>query len=80
MAIRLYGAKGGGNLFRSFRNVWMLEELGVPYDHIAAAPRSKEANEGNPGWGKIPGMCHFFNRLFFTADVEQPSAEQGFLP
>ena len=33
----------GASAFRSFRNLWMLEELGVPYAHEAARPRAREA-------------------------------------
>mmetsp|Transcript_42144 Transcript_42144/g.97585 ORF Transcript_42144/g.97585 Transcript_42144/m.97585 type:complete len:226 (+) Transcript_42144:39-716(+) len=41
--------------FRSFRNVWMLEELGVSYKHVQAMPRSKEAQDANP-LGKVPSL------------------------
>ena len=30
---------------RAFRVIWMLEELGEPYELIAAAPRSDELND-----------------------------------
>ena len=33
--------------------VWLLEELGEPYNHVPAQPRSKEVTELNPS-GKIP--------------------------
>nr|QJU71814.1 glutathione S-transferase kappa 1 [Gambierdiscus polynesiensis] len=45
----------GHTQFRSFRNVWMLEELGVPYKHIQAMPRSEEAQAANP-LGKVPTL------------------------
>ena len=45
----------GATAFRSFRNVWMLEELGVTYEHIVAGPRSPEADAGSP-FGKIPSL------------------------
>lgn len=35
------------------RVLWMLEELGQPYQHIAAAPRSEGVTAFNPA-GKIP--------------------------
>ncbi len=38
---------------RAFRVLWMLEELGLDYDHIQAAPRSAEVLSKNPQ-GKIP--------------------------
>ena len=45
----------GATKSRAFRVMWMLEELGQPYDHIAAAPRSDEARAFNPS-GKIPAL------------------------
>lgn len=43
-----------GNLdTRTFRVLWMLEELGVPYTHTKAAPRSDETRALNPA-GKVP--------------------------
>ena len=44
----------GGASFRSFRCLWMLEELAVPYQHVdAASPQSKEVKGYNP-LGKVP--------------------------
>ena len=43
----------GGVKSRTLRVLWMLEEIGVDYDHIAAAPRSDEVLEHNPS-GKVP--------------------------
>ncbi len=40
---------------RAVRVIWLLEELGQPYDHIAAAPRSPEALAHNPT-GKVPAL------------------------
>jgi len=40
---------------RAFRVLWMLEELGQPYEHIPAAPRSAEAQAANPS-GKVPAL------------------------
>ena len=40
---------------RAFRVIWMLEELGEPYELIAAAPRSDEAKAFNPT-GKVPAL------------------------
>ena len=43
----------GSRPTRAFRALWMLEELGVPYEHIAAAPRSDEVRAVSPS-GKVP--------------------------
>ena len=40
---------------RAFRVIWMLEELGQPYELIPAAPRSDEAKAYNPT-GKVPAL------------------------
>ena len=49
--LRLVGAAS----FRSFRNLWMLEELGVAYEHIPATPLSPDARAHNP-FGKVPAL------------------------
>jgi len=38
---------------RALRVLWMLEELGQPYDHVAAPPRSPDVVAVNPA-GKVP--------------------------
>lgn len=38
---------------RTFRVIWMLEELGASYEHLPARPRSEEVRAHNPS-GKIP--------------------------
>lgn len=38
---------------RAFRVLWMLEELGAPYEHVAAKPRSETVVALNPS-GKVP--------------------------
>lgn len=38
---------------RAARVLWMLEELGQPYEHVPAAPRSEDVVEFNPA-GKVP--------------------------
>ncbi len=43
----------GGIRSRAFRVLWMLEELGQPYEHIAAPPRSDDVRKHNTS-GKIP--------------------------
>jgi glutathione S-transferase len=43
----------GNRATRAFRPLWLLEELGVPYEHIAAGPRSPEVLAFSP-LGKVP--------------------------
>lgn len=43
----------GNATSRAWRVLWMLEELGQPFEHIRAAPASDEAREFNPA-GKVP--------------------------
>ena len=43
----------GANQTRALRVKWALEELGVPYTQLPAAPRSAEAREHAPS-GKVP--------------------------
>ena len=40
---------------RSFRVLWMLEELGLEYEMISVGPRSEEIMAHNPG-GKVPAF------------------------
>jgi glutathione S-transferase len=44
----------GGVKSRTMRVLWMLEEIGVAYEHVAAAPRSDEVTRFNP-----PERCRF---------------------
>ena len=49
----------GGASFRSFRNLWMLEELGVEYEHVSSAlPASEEVKKWNP-LGKVPVLIDY---------------------
>ena len=43
----------GSTKTRAARVVWMLEELGQPYDHLAYRPASDEVRQVNPS-GKVP--------------------------
>ena len=43
----------GNKRSRTFRVLWMLEELGLRYEHLPAMPQSKEVLEHNPS-GKVP--------------------------
>ena len=38
---------------RAFRVLWLLEELGLPYEHLNAGPHSEEVLRYNPS-GKVP--------------------------
>jgi glutathione S-transferase len=45
----------GSRASRAFRVLWLLEELGLDYNHLPVAPRSAEALAVNPS-GKIPAL------------------------
>jgi glutathione S-transferase len=45
----------GATRTRTFRVLWMLEELGQPYEHLPHAPASEEARAINPS-GKVPAL------------------------
>ncbi len=45
----------GTRASRAFRVLWLLEELGLPYTHIPATPRSDDIRALNPS-GKIPAL------------------------
>ncbi|WP_372990607.1 glutathione S-transferase family protein [Sulfitobacter sp.] len=45
----------GATKSRALRVMWMLEELGEAYEHVACGPRSDEAKQYNPS-GKIPAL------------------------
>lgn len=40
---------------RTMRVLWMLEELGLDYDHTPASPNSEQARAHNPS-GKVPAL------------------------
>jgi len=42
--------------FRPFRNVWVLEELGVDWEHVAAFPRSMGGEDAKNPFGKVPQL------------------------
>uniref|UniRef100_A0A7S2UCJ1 Glutathione transferase n=1 Tax=Attheya septentrionalis TaxID=420275 RepID=A0A7S2UCJ1_9STRA len=46
----------GRTSFRTFRNVWMLEELGVPYHQLPVSPWSAESKRYHP-LGKVPSLA-----------------------
>ena len=41
---------------RPFRNIWMLEELGLPYHHVPCRPWSRKAKSVHP-LGKVPALA-----------------------
>jgi glutathione S-transferase len=43
----------GSSKTRAFRVLFLLEELGLPFTHISAAPHSSQARDANPA-GKVP--------------------------
>lgn len=51
MTYTVYGALRS----RTIRVLWLLEELGVPYNHIVAAPQSEEIKQVS-GVGKVPAL------------------------
>jgi len=53
MALQCQRTIIGGASFRTFRCIWMLEELDIPYLHLPALPGSPDVLRYNPV-GKIP--------------------------
>lgn len=45
----------GSSRTRTFRTLWLLEEMGLEYEHDPAAPRSEPARDANPS-GKVPSL------------------------
>lgn len=58
----------GSSRYRSFRNVWMLEEMGVLFEHVPAKPRTAEANAVNP-FGKIPTLIDGHVNVFESVAI-----------
>eukprot|EP00978_Attheya_sp_CCMP212_P002874 scaffold5881_cov44-Attheya_sp.AAC.1 len=52
----------GRTSFRTFRNVWMLEELGVPYHQLPVSPWSAESKRYHP-LGKVPSLAVEFTSI-----------------
>jgi glutathione S-transferase len=57
---------------RTFRCLWMLEELGVPYEHVDAQPVSRRVKKFNPS-GKVPVLLEYEDRSISTSNNDQPS-------
>jgi glutathione S-transferase len=43
---------------RTFRNIWLLEELGVPFEHVDTFPMSSKARALSPS-GKLPVLLEY---------------------
>eukprot|EP00970_Alexandrium_tamarense_P003641 scaffold570_cov169-Alexandrium_tamarense.AAC.23 len=52
---------------RPFRNIWMLEELSIPYKHILCKPWSRIAKSVHP-MGKVPALLVEYNNGESTTD------------
>jgi glutathione S-transferase len=57
---------------RTFRCLWMLEELGVPYEHVDAQPVSRRVKKFNPS-GKVPVLLEFDKNSGSNSSNEEPS-------
>jgi glutathione S-transferase len=60
---------------RAFRVIWMLEELGQPYELILAPPASEEARKYNPT-GKVPALLDGDELLTDSAAIMQYLADK----
>lgn len=58
----------GKVLTRTFRVLWLLEELGVPYELIDTAPQSEEIRKLNP-LGKVPVLMDGDDILFDSVAI-----------
>lgn len=84
----------GQSKTRAARVLWMLEELGLPYDHLPALPRSEDVTAHNPT-GKVPvllvddatltdstAICQFLadrhGALTYPAGTVQRGQQDGF--
>jgi len=65
----------GPTMFRAFRNVWMLEELQVPYEHVMAKPWGKTAKLHHPQ-GKIPVLMDGEFCLYESAAINTYLADK----
>ena len=60
---------------RAFRVMWMLEEVRQPYDHVQAAPHSKEMKEVNPS-GRTPAFKDGKNIIIDSVAICQYLADK----
>ena len=56
---------------RTFRCLWMLEELGVPYEHVDAQPVSRRVKKFNPS-GKVPVLLEYEDKSISVSNNDQP--------
>ena len=47
---------------RPIRNIWMLEEIGLPYTHVVCKPWSRVAKSVHP-LGKVPALLVEYNKI-----------------
>ncbi|KEJ90434.1 glutathione S-transferase family protein [Sulfitobacter donghicola] len=65
----------GAPATRAFRVMWMLEELGQPYEVIPVKPASKEARDYNPS-GKVPALVDGEETLTDSVAIMQYLADK----
>jgi len=67
---------------RPFRNIWMLEEIGLPYGHVVCKPWSKVAKSVHP-LGKVPALMVEYSDSTVqekeSSDGKKDSAENKFV-
>eukprot|EP00667_Euglena_gracilis_P017817 EG_transcript_18840 len=61
--------------WRPFRNLWLLEELGVPYTRVVAFPGSSKARKVNP-FGKVPTLQDGDFRMYESAAINTYLADK----
>ena len=66
----------GSAKFRPFRNVWLLEELGVQYKHIPATPRSTDTYEAGNPFGKVPTLTDGSFSMYESAAINTYLADK----
>ena len=59
----------GSAKFRPLRNIWLLEELGVPYKHVPATPRSAQTYEAGNPFGKVPALTDGTFSMYESAAI-----------
>ncbi len=60
---------------RTFRVLWMMEELGLEYEHLNFAPGSDEMKQINPS-GKVPALVEGDHVVFDSTAITQYLADK----